>query len=185
MADESAMNEFHSKWANKYRGVSVSIRSWPKETGLVFSIVTDTSTKATVEDLDPPSALSVNPSDPTSYALLAAFERDYTHLTVVSKDTRALIGYLSIPGLKELLKEGKAKEDDPVSEAMVKFRRKKGSYKVITMDTSLEELEEFFMKGSEANGPQEFAVVTDLSRRFVLGVATVQDLEEFARRRPA
>lgn len=104
---------------------------------------------------------------------------------MVSKETRALIGYLSIPRLKELLKDGKVKESDPVSAAMIKFRRKAGTYKVITMDTPLEELEEFFMRGSEDRGKQDFAVVTDLSRRFVLGVATVHDLEEFARRRPA
>jgi hypothetical protein len=36
------------------------------------------------------------------------------------------------------------------------------------------------------DGPwkEEFAVVTDEKRRFVLGVATVQDLEEFVKRRP-
>lgn len=68
---------------------------------------------------------------------------------------------------------------------MIKFRRKGRVYKVITMDTSLEELEEFFRGGVEANGPQDFAVVTDASRRFVLGVATVKDLEEFVKRRPA
>jgi hypothetical protein len=117
--------------------------------------------------------------------LLTAFERDYTHLTVVSKENRALLGYLSAPRLRELLAEGKVKESDEVSTAMTKFRRKGRVYKVITMDTSLEELEEFFMGGVNGTVPQEFAVVTDASRRFVLGVATVKDLEEFARRRPA
>lgn len=68
---------------------------------------------------------------------------------------------------------------------MIKFRRKGRVYKVITMDTPLEELEEFFRGGVDGNGPQDFAVVTDASRRFVLGVATVKDLEEFAKRRPA
>lgn len=59
-------------------------------------------------------------------------------------------------------------------------------YKVITMDTPLEELEEFFNGGPNGKGAtQEFAVVTDERRRFVLGVATRTDLEEFARRRPA
>lgn len=144
-----------------------------------------THSKATVEDLDPPSALSCNPSDPISYALLTAFERDYTHLTVVSSDTRALLGYVSIPRLRELIQQGAVKDTDPVSAAMTKFRRKANTYKVITMDTPLEELETFFMKGSDGHTPQDFAVVTDLSRRFVLGVATVTDLEEFARRRPA
>lgn len=115
---------------------------------------------------------------------MSAFERDYTHLTVVSQENRALLGYLSIPRLKELLKEGKVQESDPVEKAMLKFRRKRGVYKVITMDTPLEELEEFFNGGPDGSSPQEFAVVTDVSRRFVLGVATKADLEEFVKRRP-
>jgi CO dehydrogenase/acetyl-CoA synthase epsilon subunit len=103
----------------------------------------------------------------------------------VSQETRALLGYLSIPRLRQLLSEGKVKESDEVKEAMIKFRRKGRIYKVITMDTPLEELEEFFRGGVDGNGPQDFAVVTDASRRFVLGVATVKDLEEFVKRRPA
>ena len=137
-----------------------------------------------MEDLDPPPALSSKPSDPISHALMNAFERDYTHLTVVSQENRALLGYLSIPRLKQLLKEGKVKESDPVEQAMLKFRRRGKVYKVITMDTPLEELERFFSGGVDGSSPQEFAVVTDSSRRFVLGVATKGDLDEFVRRRP-
>jgi hypothetical protein len=132
--------------------------------------------------LDPPAALSTNPSDPISHALISAFERDYTHLTVVSSENRALLGYLSIPRLKEMLKDGKVKDSDAVESAMQKFRRGR-KYKVITMDTPLEELEVFF-NGVEGDGPQTFAVVTDHTRRFVLGVATQSDLEEFVKRRP-
>jgi len=154
------LTPYKAKWAAKYRG-------------------------ATVEDLDPPSALSCSPSDPISYAILTAFERDYTHLTVTDQDTRALLGYLSIPHLRKLLEEGNVRESDRVTDAMIKFRRKGRVYKTITMGTPLEELEEFFMRGVNGTGPQDFAVVTDDSRRFVLGVATVGDLEEFARRRPA
>ncbi|KAJ9272594.1 hypothetical protein DTO212C5_1321 [Paecilomyces variotii] len=153
-----------TSWADKYRG-------------------------ATVEDLDPPPALSVSPDDLISSALIAAYERDYTHLTVISSTSRSLIGYLSIPRLKELLKEGTVKESDPVSAAMQRFNRKRENvYKVITMETPLEELEHFF-EGETAAGQkrekQEFAVVTDASRKFVLGVATKGDLEEFVKRRPA
>ncbi|KAG0650674.1 hypothetical protein D0Z07_2392 [Hyphodiscus hymeniophilus] len=138
---------------------------------------------ATVEDLDPPSALSCNPTDPISHALLSAFERDYTHLTVVSDTTRALLGYLSIPHLRILLDTGKVQESDEVSKAMVKFRRKGRVYKVITMDTPLEELEMFFNGGENGEGgKQEFAVVTDERRRFVLGVATRGDLEDSEQR---
>lgn len=152
---------FVSQWSSRYRG-------------------------ATVEDLDPPAALSFNPSDPISNALLAAFERDYTHLTVVSADTRSLLGYISIPHLQSLLDSGKARPEDPLSATMTRFQRKGRTYRVITMETPLEELEAFFRGGQpEGEWKEEFAVVTDEKRRFVLGVATVQDLEEFVKRRPA
>ena len=114
--------------------------------------------------------------------MMNAYEREYTHLTVTS-DTRALLGYLSMPRLKELLKNGTVQENDPVEKAMQKFRRKGKIYKVITMDTPLEELEEFF-EGDVNGNKQDFAIVTDWNRRFVLGVATKWDLEEFVRRRP-
>ncbi|KAI9902981.1 hypothetical protein N3K66_002333 [Trichothecium roseum] len=154
---------FASAWSNRYRG-------------------------ATVEDLDPPAALSLNPSDPISLALLSAFERDYTHLTVVDADTRALLGYASIPRLQSLLDAGAADAADPLRSAMTRFQRKGRKYTVITMETPLEELESFFRGGGakkEGEGwAEDFAVVTDASRRFVLGVATVADLEEFVKRRP-
>lgn len=138
-----------------------------------------------MEDLDPPPALSCHPNDSISHALLSAYERDYTHLTVVSRDTRALLGYLSMPHLKILLDSGKVSQEDEVAKAMVKFRRKGKVYKVITMDTPLEELELFLHGDSEGREQQSFAVVTDERRKFVLGIATKADLEEFARRRPA
>ncbi|KAJ6031177.1 hypothetical protein N7540_001909 [Penicillium herquei] len=148
-----------SAWADKYRG-------------------------ANVEDLDPPLALSVSPNDPISTALMAAYERDYTHLTVISAQ-RSLLGYLSIPRLKELIQTGSVKESDPVSAAMQRFNRKRGTYQVITMETPLEELQQFFDSVGGANGDRhQFAVVTDPARKFVLGVATKADLEEFVKRRP-
>ncbi|PHH54288.1 hypothetical protein CFIMG_007975RA00001 [Ceratocystis fimbriata CBS 114723] len=136
---------------------------------------------ATVEDLDPPAALSMTPEDSINSALLAAFEREYTHLTVVDSNTRGLLGYISIPQLQGTLQAGKASPNSSLASAMVRFKRKARRYKVITMDTPLEDLEEFFFGGPEK---QEFAVVSDDKRRFVLGVATVEDLEKFVARRP-
>ncbi|PGH23861.1 hypothetical protein AJ80_02109 [Polytolypa hystricis UAMH7299] len=143
---------------------------------------------ATVQDLDPPPALSTSPHDLISSALLTAYERDYTHLTVISSSSRSLLGYLSIPLLKSLLKDGVVKESDPVEKAMLKFRRRGQAYQVITMDTPLEELERFFSGETADSGrreKQDFAVVTDATRKFVLGVATRDDLEQFVKRRPA
>ncbi|EFQ98967.1 hypothetical protein MGYG_01979 [Nannizzia gypsea CBS 118893] len=164
--NDTYSNTSSSEWSGRYRG-------------------------ATVEDLDPPPALSTSPHDLISSALLSAYERDYTHLTVISSDSRSLLGYLSIPRLKSLLKSGVVSESDPVEKAMQKFRRKGHVYQVITMDTPLEELEKFFdgklhptaENGKEAQR-QDFAVVTDASRKFVLGVATREDLEQFVKRRP-
>ncbi|KAK3989153.1 hypothetical protein QBC44DRAFT_89154 [Cladorrhinum sp. PSN332] len=157
---QSSEQPFVSKWTSRYRG-------------------------ATVEDLDPPAALSLTPSDSISVALLSAFERDYTHLTVVSSANRALLGYISIPHLQSLLEQGKVKPEDEVRTTMTRFQRKGTRYRVISMDTPLEELEAFF-EGVETGGQkQDFAVITDDNRRFVLGVATREDLEEFVKRRPA
>ncbi|CRK33350.1 hypothetical protein BN1708_001038 [Verticillium longisporum] len=147
-AASATSQPFVSKWSSRYRG-------------------------ATVQDLDPPAALSLHPSDPISLALLSAFERDYTHLTITDRHTRALLGYLAIPHLQALLDAGKVGPDDELAKAM----------------TPLEELEAFFEAGG-GNGVGQgerntFAVVTDEKRRFVLGVATVGDLEEFVKRRPA
>lgn len=104
---------------------------------------------------------------------------------MVDADTRALLGYVAIPTLQAQLDAGRVQQQDPISKAMAHFERRGRKYKVITMATTLEELEEFFEGGTSAGQKQEFAVVTDENRRFVLGVATRSDLEEFVKRRPA
>ncbi len=116
---------------------------------------------------------------------MSAFERDYTHLTIVDSSTRGLLGYISMPHLQSLLESGQVKPDDELRKAMLRFKRKGAKYRVITMDTPLEELEEFFAGVTTGGQKQEFAVITDDRRRFVLGVATAHDLEEFVKRRPA
>ena len=78
-----------------------------------------------------------------------------------------------------MLEKGSVTEADQVSKAMNRFMRKGKVYKVITPDTPLEDLDDFLSEGGRV-----FAVVTDEKRRFVLGVATRQDLENFAIRRP-
>ena len=138
-----------------------------------------------MEDLDPPPALSTSPYSPVSNALMTAFERDYTHLTVIHPQDKSLLGYISIPRLRQLLDTRQVHEEDHVEKAMIKFKRKGRKYRLITMETPLEELEAFFDGDGTGGERQDFAVVTDPARRFVLGVATRADLEEFVRRRPA
>ncbi|EPE06786.1 cystathionine beta-synthase [Ophiostoma piceae UAMH 11346] len=155
---------FVSQWSDRYRG-------------------------ATVEDLDPPAALSLTPSDTAGQAVNAAFERDFTHLTVVDGTTKALLGYVSMPQLQKLLASGQVAPTDTLgsSAAMTRFgfQRQGRAYRVITMQTPLEQLEGFFEGALTRGQKQQFAVITDERRRFVLGVATKADLEEFVKRRPA
>lgn len=117
-----------------------------------------------------------------SLALISAFEREYTHLTITDPATKALLGYVSMPHLQAQLDSGAVQPDDPVSAAMTRFQRRGRTYTVVTMATPLEDLEAFFDGGAQK---QDFAVVTDEERRFVLGVATREDLQEFVKRRPA
>ncbi|KAF8456223.1 hypothetical protein BGX38DRAFT_1163370 [Terfezia claveryi] len=134
---------------------------------------------ATIEDLDLAPALSITPESSVGNALGLSYDRDFSQLTVISARTRSLLGYLDVEKIKKMLQEGKLSESDQVSKAMNRFRTKGRVYKVITPDTPLEELDEFLSEDG-----REFAVVTDDRRRFVLGVATRQDLENFATRRP-
>lgn len=123
-------------------------------------------------DLDLPPALSTTPATAVSVALSMCYDREYSQLTVVSAEKRALLGYVTVAALS-------AKPPTAtVADAMNRFdRRKAKGYTVITPETALEDLERFFET-------EEFAVVTDAARRFVLGVATRGDLTEFLRRRP-
>ncbi|KAK5101166.1 hypothetical protein LTS08_004772 [Lithohypha guttulata] len=150
-------------WARKYRG-------------------------ATVADLDLPPALSTLPTTSLGEAMLSASSHDYSHLTVLSESTRSLLGYLTISKLKALFDSKQLDPSDAVEKAMIKIQRGSGKkYQVINMETELFELEGFFENvGPCATGSkQDFAVVTDGGRKFVLGVATRHDLDEFVKRRPS
>jgi hypothetical protein len=83
-----------------------------------------------------------------------------------------------------MLDAGRVKAEDEIRQAMTRFQRKGKKYQVITMATPLEDLEAFF-EGYGTGQKQEFAVITDERRRFVLGVATACDLKKFVERRPA
>ena len=83
-----------------------------------------------------------------------------------------------------------------VKQVFTRFdRRKSVGYQIITPDTSLDVLDEFLKDHPFAIGTSIFSlgglficdswlmIVTDESRKFVLGVATRSDLEEYAKRR--
>lgn len=105
---------------------------------------------------------------------------------MVSTDTKRLLGYLTADLLRTAA--GKSSPNSLVRDHYVKFAAEKASgasssnkreFLKITPQTPLEQLEQFFKSG------QEFAVVTDEGRRFVLGVAVKEDLDKFVKSRPS
>ncbi|KAF5341649.1 hypothetical protein D9611_001674 [Ephemerocybe angulata] len=131
---------------------------------------------AVVEDLQLAPAFSLPFNESISRAIELAYERDFSHIPVLDRSRRPL-GYLDVASLKEKWEAGKANPDDKVSQYMTKFKRTSTEpYTLITPMTPLSDLEEFLKTNL-------FALVTDSSRKFVLGVATAHDLEEFVSRR--
>jgi len=131
---------------------------------------------AVVEDLQLPPAFSVSSNEAISRAIEMAYERDFSHIPVLNRNRRPL-GYVDVAKLKKFWESGEADPADKVSQYMTHFNRSSSQpYTIITPLTPLTELEEFLKKNI-------FALVTDQNRKFVLALATTQDLENFVTRR--
>lgn len=126
---------------------------------------------AVVEDLDLLPALSVYPDTTLQGALDISFEHNFSYLPVLSHQRR-LLGYLTAEQLQSDLRT-----QDLVKQHYFRFRGKK-EFIPITPATPLEKLEEFFKSG------HPFAIITDADRKFVLGVATPEDLQKYVKSRP-
>ncbi|KAG2003381.1 hypothetical protein CC2G_003989 [Coprinopsis cinerea AmutBmut pab1-1] len=132
---------------------------------------------AVVEDLQLPPAFCLPASESISRAIEQAYERDFSHIPVLDRSRRPL-GYIDVPRLKKKWEAGGASPTDKVSNYMTKFNRTSTGkpYALITPMSPLSDLEEFLKDNL-------FALVTDANRKFVLAVATSQDLENFVSRR--
>ncbi|KAI0827038.1 hypothetical protein BC628DRAFT_1370500 [Trametes gibbosa] len=131
---------------------------------------------AVVEDLQLPPAFALPSGEAIARAIEMAYERDFSHIPVLDQN-RKLLGYIDVASLKARWEAGKANPDDKVAQYMTKFKRTAATpYTIITPSTPLAELEDFLKRNI-------FAIVTDWDRKFVLGVATSQDLENFVSRR--
>jgi len=131
---------------------------------------------AVVEDLQLQPAFALPNSEPIARAIELAYDRDFSHIPVLGKNKKPL-GYVDVAELKKLWEAGKADPADRVYKYMIRFDRSASAdpYTVITPVTPLAELEGFLSNNI-------FALVTDVSRKFVLAVATSQDLETFIKR---
>ncbi|KIJ39111.1 hypothetical protein M422DRAFT_175777 [Sphaerobolus stellatus SS14] len=132
---------------------------------------------AVVEDMQLPPAFSLPENEAIARAIELAYDRDFSHIPVLTAKDRRPLGYIDVASLKAMWEAGKVNPDDPVSKAMSKFQRSAGNqYTLITPSTPLGELEGFLNKNL-------FALVTDYRRQFVLAVATKADLDNFVQRR--
>jgi len=131
---------------------------------------------AVVEDLQLPPAFALPKEEFISRALELAYERDFSHIPVLNRNKRPL-GYLDVAALKQNWEAGLVDPNEKVMRYMRHFNRSPSTtYTLITPSTPLEDLEEFLKHNI-------FAIVTDLDRKFLLAVATLQDLENFVKRR--
>ncbi|ODQ64639.1 hypothetical protein NADFUDRAFT_52270 [Nadsonia fulvescens var. elongata DSM 6958] len=138
---------------------------------------------AVVEDLDLPPAFTITPNASLFQALELSYERSYSYLPVVSEKTRSLLGYLTADQLRSTTPVAEG-EGEPkvklVKDYYNKFTKSNTKpFRPITPETPLEVLEKFFASG------EEFAVITDSDKRFVLGVAVKEDLDKFISSRPS
>ncbi|KAF8596845.1 hypothetical protein BDV93DRAFT_610641 [Ceratobasidium sp. AG-I] len=131
---------------------------------------------AVVEDLQLPPAFALSQSEHVEKAVRLAYDRDFSYIPVL--DTRRKpVGYIDVGSLKTKWEAGAANPSDSLATFMTKFVRGTDvPYTVITPETPLEELEEFLLKN-------DFAIVTDPNRKFVLALATRDDLVNFVTRR--
>ncbi|KAF9255514.1 hypothetical protein L218DRAFT_982336 [Marasmius fiardii PR-910] len=141
------------------------------------SLAADKYRGAVVEDLQLPPAFALPSSERVSRVIELAYDRDFSHIPVLNKKRKPL-GYVEVSKLKQLYESGKADPTESVAKYMTKFQRSVDShpYTLITPLTELYELEQFLKDNI-------FALVTDSDRKFVLAVATMQDLESFVTRR--
>jgi len=144
--------------------------------GIFSGMPADKYRGAVVEDLQLPPAFALPSDEPISRAVELAYDRDFSHIPVLDRRRRPL-GYLDVANLKEKWEAGNADPNDKVLKYMTKFKRNSSEpYTLITPLSSLADLEEFLKTNI-------FALVTDYDRKFVLGLATSQDLENFVTRR--
>ncbi|KAF7289896.1 CBS domain-containing protein [Mycena indigotica] len=140
-----------------------------------FSLPTDKYRGAVVEDLQLSPAFTVHSSDTIFRAIESAYERDFSHIPVLDRHRKPL-GYIDVATLKTQWEAGKADAGDKVNKYMTRFTRtSEQPYTVITPLTPLNELETFLKHNI-------FAIVTDPSRKFVVALATPQDLQSFVTR---
>ncbi|CAI5758102.1 unnamed protein product [Candida verbasci] len=160
---------------------------------------------ATIEDLNLPPAISINPSSSIYEAFKIGFEYEFSYLPVINEINKKLLGVINIDSLKHSKIEHAKHENVLVKDYMIWFNQKSKinyeknfnkqiqktlpntkivkptngkRYQLLTPYTPLETLANFFNSG------EYFAVITGDDGNFVYGVVTPEDLIKYEKSRP-
>ena len=117
------------------------------------------------------AAVTIRETTPLADALDQMTEREFSQLPVLDEH-RKMTGFVYDADLRAVLESNPAASADPVKQWMNSFSGSRRRYQIITPDTSLAELAQFFERHSAA-------FITDVQRRWCLGVATKYDLIRF------
>ncbi|KAI5952341.1 hypothetical protein KGF54_003207 [Candida jiufengensis] len=158
---------------------------------------------ATIEDLDLPPAISINPSTSIKDAIQIGFEYDFTFLPIIHEINKKLLGVLN---LDEINNNSKINGNEKVMKYMYWFNKSTQRkyqnnkepttnstslkttilkpntgkrYSVLTPFSPLEDLASFFNRDNNY-----FAIITNDEGTFVYGIATPEDLIKYEKSRP-
>lgn len=171
---------------------------------LTYKFTTKDYKGATIEDLDIPGAISVNPTMKIVDALNLAFEYEFSYLPVINEADKNLLGILDIEHIRNRINQkeynllvkdsmkwfsakaktkyeqslkNNQKSKTPIN-AKIVTSAKKSKFEIITPLTPLEVLASFFNRGNA------FAIITNDSGTIVYGVVTPDDLSKYEKMRP-
>lgn len=166
---------------------------------------------ATIEDLDIPPAISINPTTPLEVAIEISYENEFTYLPVIHEFNRKLLGILNVGTLRSSPSQLKKTSLTPIAKNyMLWFHHKaRQSYEKESQQrgtkTSKTVLKASIKRPTGASGrkydvltpltPLEdlalffnrgiyFAIITNSEGTLVYGVATPEDLTKYENSRP-
>lgn len=162
---------------------------------------------STIEDLNIPQAISINPSTSLYEAIAVGYENEFTYLPVIHEETKRLLGVINVEDIRNNANKIKNSFLSPIvkhymywfnltarknyeneikqlasgtkTSTTSQILKPRGRrYKLLTPDTPLEELSKFFNAGNY------FAIITSGDGDLVYGVATPEDLKNYEKARP-
>jgi len=127
---------------------------------------------ATIKELNLPDAVCVN-EEKTCKEVLETMQKGGFDQVPVVDSKKKMVGLATIGNLLSKVSKGRATPSDPITKVMYHFNTKR-SFKEITLDTKLSDLEKFFERNAAA-----FVTVREENVPVVKKVVTKVDLLQF------